>query len=267
LVEKGTTWASGSTAFVGGADYAWGASYTVAPIALNPNSDSHEIVTSARSGYPDFVPTYVVPEVRGLTTTNAIQRLRAAGQTPNISFGVNTAVSSATSVSSNSTTVNVSSTAGVYVGMGITGTADVTVAIAATNYVTAVGSGTVTLNATTTNTIATSVPLVFTTDIFGATIATAASTITVTTLAPHYLSPGDTVNLRGTANAALNVGDITVTSVPSSTTFVLPIAGISSNTATGLVIRPKNTVVTSQIPSAGATTSTSVKLARNYGLS
>ena len=81
LVEKGTTWASGSTAFVGGADYGWGASYTVAPIALNPNLDSHEIVTSPRTGYPDYYPTYKFPSVVGKTYTNAVQTLLANGFT------------------------------------------------------------------------------------------------------------------------------------------------------------------------------------------
>lgn len=263
LVENSGTF-SGTASIAG--DKSWASTYAYPSGNLDPSLDDHDRVTNSERGYPDFTPSYTVPEVRGLTTTNAIQKLRAAGQSANILFSVNTTVSTSTSVSSNSTTVTVASTAGVYVGMGVTGTAAVTAAIAATNYVASIGTGTITLNATTTNTVSTSVPLVFTTDIFGATIATAASTITVTALAAHYLSPGDTVNLSGTANAALNAGDVIVTSVPSSTTFVLPIAGIASNTATGLVIRPKNTVVTAQTPAAGATTSTVVRLARNYGI-
>jgi hypothetical protein len=79
VVEQGKTWAAGSTAFVGGADNAWGQAYTVAPIALNPNTDNAEIVTTSRVGYPDYYPTYVIPNVVGKTFTNAVQALKAAG--------------------------------------------------------------------------------------------------------------------------------------------------------------------------------------------
>jgi len=274
-IEGSTTFTA--PAYVSLGDNGWSSTYVSPSGYLVTSLDNHDRVTNSDSGYPAFAPGIVVPDIRGLTTTNALQKLRATGLQPGtVSFGVGTAISSVTAVSSNSTTVTVASTSGVYVGMGVTGTASVTAAIASTNYVSAIGSGTVTLNATTTTTIATSTPILFTTDMFGATVATSPSYIKVTTLAAHYLAVGDTVNLSGSSNTQLNVGDIVVAptpvgaATPSSTEFYLLIAGVTSATATGLVIRAKNTVVTAQSPLAGATiadgSAKSVFITRNYGL-
>jgi hypothetical protein len=82
LVKKGTTWSAGSTANVGNQDYAWGQSYTVPTVALNPNADNSVIVTAAKQSYPAYIPTYTIPDVRGLSLNNATQRLRAAGLSP-----------------------------------------------------------------------------------------------------------------------------------------------------------------------------------------
>jgi hypothetical protein len=86
---------SGS-AYVGGADNGWAYTYNYPSAYLDPTKDNHDRVTNADSSYPAFTPTYYTPNIVGLTTTNAIQKLRAAGQTPgNVQFSTDLTVSAA----------------------------------------------------------------------------------------------------------------------------------------------------------------------------
>ena len=183
---------SGS-AYVGGADNGWAYTYNYPSAYLDPTKDNHDRVTNADSSYPAFTPTYNTPNIIGLTTTNAIQKLRAAGQTPgNVQFS---------------------------------------------------------------------------TDITATTVATTATTLQVTSGTAHNLSVGDTVNLSGSSNTTLNLGDAIVSVVNSTVSFTVNAAGCTGTVgATALVFRPKNTIVSAQTPSAGATTATVVGFTRNYGI-
>jgi hypothetical protein len=176
-----------------GADASWSSTYNYPSGQLNPALDNHDRVTNSDSGYPAFTPSYTAPNIIGLTTTNAIQKIRAAGMTPGF--------------------------------------------------------------------------IQFSTDITATTVATTATTLQVTSGTAHNLSVGDTVNLSGSSNTTLNIGDAVVSSVPSTVSFIVTASGCTGTVgATALVFRPKNTVVSAQSPSAGATTATVVGFTRNYGI-
>lgn len=180
------------TAIVAG-DKGWASTYAYPSGNLNPALDDHDRVTNSERGYPDFTPSYTVPNIIGLTTTNAIQRIRAAGMTPGF--------------------------------------------------------------------------VQFSTDITATTVATTASTLQVTSGTAHNLSVGDTVNLSGSSNTTLNLGDAIVSVVNSTVSFTVNATGCTGTVgATALVFRPKNTVVSAQSPAAGATTATVVGFTRNYGI-
>lgn len=180
-------------AYVKLADASWASTYIYPSGQLNPALDNHDRVANSDSGYPAFTPSYTAPNIIGLTTTNAIQKIRAAGMTPGF--------------------------------------------------------------------------VQFSADITATTVATTASTLTVTSGTAHNLSVGDTVNLSGSSNTALNLGDVVVSAVPSTVSFTVNAAGVTGTVgATALVFRPKNTVVSAQSPAAGATTATVVGFTRNYGI-
>jgi hypothetical protein len=181
------------TAFAGGADNSWSSTYNYPSGQLNPALDNHDRVTNSDSGYPAFTPSYTTPNLIGLTTTNAIQKLRAAGQTPGfVQFSTDLTVSAA--------------------------------AASGSDWVYTTG---------TTN---------------------------------HNLAIGDTVNLSGGTSGAVanNLGDVIVGAVSGYTFTIKGVTG--TTTVTNLVARPKNTVVSAQSPSAGATTATVVGFTRNYGI-
>ena len=180
------------TAIVAG-DKAWASTYAYPSGQLDPSKDDHDRVTNSERGYPGFTESYTTPNIIGLTTTNAIQRIRAAGQTPGF--------------------------------------------------------------------------VQFSSDITATTVATTATTLTVTSGTAHNLSVGDTVNLSGSSNTTLNIGDAVVSAVPSTVIFTVLASGCTGTVgATALVFRPKNTVVSAQSPAAGATTATVVGFTRNYGI-
>lgn len=190
-VVKNSGTFSGTASIAG--DKAWASTYNYPSGNLNPALDDHDRVTNSERGYPDFTPTYTVPNIIGLTTTNAIQKIRAAGMTPGF--------------------------------------------------------------------------VQFSTDITATTVATTASTLQVTSGTAHNLSVGDTVNLSGSSNTTLNLGDAIVSVVNSTVSFTVNATGCTGTVgATALVFRPKNTVVSAQSPAAGATTATVVGFTRNYGI-
>ena len=119
LVKKGGTFVS--PAYVGNSDASWGVTNLVPSVQLSPNLDNHEIVRDSRVGYPDFLPTYVVPNVVGKTYTNAIQALLAAGFSgiPATTAAAALTVSGAT-VSGSVVTYTVGSTATLNVGDVVT---------------------------------------------------------------------------------------------------------------------------------------------------
>jgi hypothetical protein len=89
------------TAIVAG-DKAWASTYAYPSGQLDPSLDDHDRVVNSERGYPDFTPTYTTPNIIGLTTTNAIQRIRAAGQTPGfVQFSSDIAVTVAAASGSN----------------------------------------------------------------------------------------------------------------------------------------------------------------------
>jgi len=81
VVKSSGTFGTG-TAYVGGADNGWAYTYNYPSAYLNPVLDNHDRVTNSDSGYPAYTPTYTAPTITGLTTTNAIQKIRAAGMQP-----------------------------------------------------------------------------------------------------------------------------------------------------------------------------------------
>lgn len=182
---------SGTASIAG--DNGWAATYAYPSGNLDPSLDDHDRVTNSERGYPNFTPSYTTPNIIGLTTTNAIQRIRAAGQTPGFTqFSADIVVSAAAASGSN----------WVY----------------------------------TTGTTA------------------------------HNLLIGDTVNLSGGTSGAVanNLGDVVVRAVSGFTFTINDVTGTTA--VTNLVARPKNTVVSAQSPSAGATTATVVGFTRNYGI-
>jgi len=190
FVENSGTF-SGTASIAG--DKGWSSTYAHPSGNLDPSIDDHDRVVNSERGYPDFTPSYTTPNIIGLTTTNAIQRIRAAGQTPGF--------------------------------------------------------------------------VQFSSDITATTVATTASTLQVTSGTAHNLSVGDTVNLSGSSNTTLNLGDVIVSVVNSSVSFTVNAAGCTGTVgATALVFRPKNTIVSAQSPAAGATTATVVGFTRNYGI-
>lgn len=196
IVVKNSGSFSGTADVIVG-DTAWSGTYDYPSGNLNPSVDNHEIVANSRSGYPDFTPGIIVPNVVGLTLTNAAQKLLSAGLQQ--------------------------------------------------------GS------------------LKFSTDLSVTAVSTSATDVTYTTgTTNHNLSAGDLVNLTGGSVTTHNLGDVKVASV-SGYTFTINVAGITGTVGTGLVARPKNSVVSAQTPSAGSsvnpnTTSLAVALTRNYGL-
>ena len=180
------------TATVAG-DKAWAATYQSPSGNLDPSIDNHDRVANADSGYPAFTPSYTVPNIIGLTTTNAIQKIRAAGMTPGF----------------------------------VQFTSDLSVSAAA---------------------------------------ASGSDWVFTTGTTNHNLAVGDTVNLSGGTSGAVanNLGDAVVGAVSGYTFTIKNVTG--TTTVTNLVARPKNTVVSAQSPSAGATTATVVGFTRNYGI-
>jgi len=182
---------SGTASIAGDAN--WASTYAYPSGNLDPSLDDHDRVANSERGYPDFTPSYTTPNIIGLTTTNAIQRIRAAGQTPGF--------------------------------------------------------------------------IQFSSDITATTVATTATTLQVTSGTAHNLSVGDTVNLSGSSNTTLNIGDAVVSVVNSTVSFTVNASGCTGTVgSTALVFRPKNTVVSAQSPAAGATTATVVGFTRNYGI-
>lgn len=181
------------TAYAGGLDNGWMATYQYPSGQLNPALDNHDRVTNADSGYPNFTPSYTAPNIIGLTSSNAIQKIRAAGMTPGY--------------------------------------------------------------------------IQFSADITATTVTPTTTTLQVTSGTAHNLSVGDTVNLSGSSNTTLNIGDAVVSTVNSTNSFTVLASGCTGTVgATALVFRPKNAVVSAQSPSAGATTGTIVAFTRNYGI-
>jgi len=88
-------------------DNGWASTYLYPSGQLNPALDNHEIVTTSRVGYPDYYPTYVVPNVVGLPISNAIQKIRSAALKPGfLQFSTDI---TATTVATTSTTLTVTS--------------------------------------------------------------------------------------------------------------------------------------------------------------
>lgn len=190
-VENHSTFTAPASVYAGG-DASWSSAQSAPSGNLDPSADNHDRVTNADSGYPAFTPSYTAPNIIGLTTTNAIQKIRAAGMTPGF--------------------------------------------------------------------------VQFTSDLSVTAVSTTASNVTYTTgTTNHNLQAGDTVNLSGGSVTTHNLGDVIVASV-NGYTFTIAQAGVTGTVGTGLVARPKNTVVSAQSPSAGATTATVVGFTRNYGL-
>ena len=95
------------TAKVSVEDSSWSAAYVTPSGNLVAALDNHDRVVNSERGYPDFTPSYTTPNIIGLTTTNAIQKIRAAGQTPgNIQFSTDI---TATTVATTATTLQVTS--------------------------------------------------------------------------------------------------------------------------------------------------------------
>jgi hypothetical protein len=183
------------TATIAG-DKGWAGTYAYPSGQLDPSLDNHDRVANSDSGYPAFAPAAIVPNVVGLTMSNAIQKLRAAGlQTGSVGFSSDLSVTA---------------------------------------------------------------------------VATTATNVTYTTgTTAHNLGIGDTVNLSGGSVAAHNLGDVLVGAV-SGFTFTVNAAGVTGTVGTGLVARPKNTVVSAQSPSAGSSIADGsakvVGITRNYGI-
>lgn len=96
---------SGTASIAG--DKGWASTYAYPSGNLDPSLDDHDRVTNSERGYPDFTPSYTTPNIIGLTTTNAIQRIRAAGQTPG--FVQFSADITATTVATTASTLQVTS--------------------------------------------------------------------------------------------------------------------------------------------------------------
>lgn len=185
---------SGTASIAG--DKGWAGTYAYPSGQLDPSVDNHDRVANSDSGYPAFAPAAIVPNVVGLTMSNAIQKLRASGlQTGSVGFSSDLSVTA---------------------------------------------------------------------------VATTATNVTYTTgTTAHNLGIGDTVNLSGGSVAAHNLGDVLVGAV-SGFTFTVNVAGVTGTVGTGLVARPKNTVVSAQSPSAGSSIADGsakvVGITRNYGI-
>lgn len=101
LVENSGTF-SGTASIAG--DKSWASTYAYPSGQLDPSLDNHDRVANSERGYPDFTPSYTTPNIIGLTTTNAIQRIRAAGQTPGfVQFSADLAVSAVSTTATNVT--------------------------------------------------------------------------------------------------------------------------------------------------------------------
>lgn len=88
-------------------DNGWAGTYAYPSGNLDPSLDNHDRVANSERGYPDFTPSYTTPNIIGLTTSNAIQKIRAAGQTPGfIQFSSDI---TATTVATTATTLQVTS--------------------------------------------------------------------------------------------------------------------------------------------------------------
>jgi len=94
------------TAIVAG-DKGWAGTYAYPSGNLDPSLDNHDRVANSERGYPDLTSSYTTPNLVGLTTTNAIQKIRAAGQTPgNVQFSTDI---TATTVATTTSTLQVTS--------------------------------------------------------------------------------------------------------------------------------------------------------------
>jgi hypothetical protein len=101
VVENSGTFSG--TASVAG-DNGWAATYAYPSGNLDPSLDDHDRVTNSERGYPAFAPAAIVPNVVGLTMSNAIQRLRASGlQTGSVGFSSDIAVSAVSTTATNVT--------------------------------------------------------------------------------------------------------------------------------------------------------------------
>jgi len=281
LVKKGGTFVS--PAYVGSADNAWGPAYLVPSIGLNPNLDNHEIVANssgtARLGYPDFYPTYSVPNVVGKTYTNAIQALKAAGLEGAVANQTTPTGITGTTVAA-TTAVTVSATTNVKIGMPVSG-----LGIAANTTVAAIPDSThITLStpATSANTSAALSFGVAPNTLAISAFATTSSTVTYTVPSVASLSVGDYVNIvyvkddtntTFLPNTQYNRNQVAVASIDTANNkFTINQAGVNGANPTGGVVIPLNTVVTAQSPSAGlnslteGTNSKLVSLTRNTGL-
>jgi hypothetical protein len=253
LVKKGGTFVS--PAYVGNADASWGYTSLTPSVQLNPNQDSHEIVTNSRLGYPDYTPTYAVPNVVGKTYTNAIQALKAAGLdgTPAIT-AVPTGITSA-SATAGATTITATGTVTAVLGMTVAGNG-----IAPGTTIAKVASQVLTLSQPTTASVSDGTALTFTAGpnylaITGATAASNVVTYTVSSTA--NLAVGDTVtvlyvvdsvNTAGSPNKQYNASNLRIATIPSSTTFTVILSGATGTYSSGGIAIPGNTVVTAQSP-------------------
>lgn len=101
FVENSGTFSG--TASVAG-DNGWASTYAYPSGNLDPSIDDHDRVTNSDSGYPAFAPAAIVPNVVGLTMSNAIQRLRASGlQAGSVGFSSDIAVSAVATTATNVT--------------------------------------------------------------------------------------------------------------------------------------------------------------------
>lgn len=95
------------TAKVSVEDSSWTSAYVTPSGNLVAALDNHDRVVNSERGYPDFTPSYTTPNLIGLTTTNAIQKIRAAGQTPGyVQFSTDI---TATTVATTASTLQVTS--------------------------------------------------------------------------------------------------------------------------------------------------------------
>lgn len=276
--KSGTFNSTAVVTTIGGADNAWGPSYLVPTIALNPNTDNAEIVTTARVGYPDFLPTFSVPNVVGKTYTNAIQALKAAGVDgvvgiPTVPTGV-TAASASAGASSITATGTVSSV----LGMTVSGTG-----IAPGTTVTKVASQVLSLSLPLSGSVADATALSFSAPptylaVTGATVS--GSVVTYTVASTSTLNVGDvvtianifdSVNTTGAANTQYNRNLVQIATIPSTTTFTVNMTGVSGTYSASGTVTPYSTVVTAQSTSGTnvlteGTNSKVVTLTRYAGL-
>ena len=149
IVRQGTGTLASAT--VANGDYSWSAPFTFGSAQLDPNADNSAIVTSQVNGYPDFTQKLTIPDVTGLSYTNAVQKLRSFGLV-GISASTPAAAQAVTAVATTASTVTytITSTTGINVGDSVfvdnkSGYTTGSQFAVKTATVSAVGSGTVTV--------------------------------------------------------------------------------------------------------------------------